>query len=424
MLRTMNRRLELTVGNAWVAVSLTAILVGSLGPWATLGPFTVNGTAGDGVVALVAGIIGVMAVLVPRIPTLVTVAAAIASAAVAAYDLAAIVAAETTILGSVAPGWGILAVLLGGGSLGAWALVQEPARRQWVRVGVSVVALLLVGGAGAAGALGGSADTPEEADTPVVTTESDPELPIEPSAEPEPAVPQTAEVGEALTLTGSDVTVRVTVRGVRDPLPAGEFDSVATGKRMVGVELRLTNQSASATYDDSPSNGAKLIYGNDVQADSAFAFGGCEAQSLTIAPGDSRRVCIPFEVGANNSLKTFQFALDSGFSDDRGEWHVNSNARSSTGGAGPPPEASLTSCDQNISAGPKTTCGFANAVFVEYARLLQAGEVESSVSLSAKSPANDRTYSVTCEVIDREDVQCRAGDGAYVTFPQAAASVY
>jgi len=431
----MNRRLELTVGTVWVALSLAAIVAGSLGPWATVGPFSVSGTSrDDGLIALCAGLVAVVAVAVPRIPAFVALAAAVVAAGIAVYYLAAIFAIDDTLLGSVRPGWGLVVVLAGGVSLAVWTLLQEAARPRWLLSAVSAVAVALIAGAGVAGATSGSADTPDKAKLQTTTTDAETNTDTEPDTEPEPAASsQSAEVGEALTLTGGDgVEVLVSVVGVRDPLQGGEFDSVPEGKRMVGVSLRLTNQSATETYDDSPSNGAKLVYGDGLQADSAFAFGSCKAQSVTIAPGDSRRICIPFEVGANDTLTKFQFALDSGFSDESGEWLISNSTPPSSavdtpsvaGAADIPPESSLTRCDQNIRAGPQTTCGFADAVFIEYARLLQAGETQETVSLRAKSPATGQRYSVTCQVTEDDDVQCRAGDGAYVQFPQRAAAVY
>lgn len=117
--------------------------------------------------------------------------------------------------------------------------------------------------------------------------------------------------------------MRVTVEDVQRHVTAGQFDTTAAGKRLVGVDLRLTNVS-DTQYDDSPSNGSTLILDDDTQADATITTGGsCDLSvDVKIAPGDSRRVCIPFEVSSKRHAKTFQFTLDSGFGDQAGEWSL------------------------------------------------------------------------------------------------------
>jgi hypothetical protein len=146
----------------------------------------------------------------------------------------------------------------------------------------------------------------------------------EPAAPPKPKI---AKVGDAITLAGQDEgsEMKVTLTAVLDPLPVGEFDSPASGKRFVGIVIRMTN-TGTANYSDSPSNGADIIYGADEQADGTIVSegpcGGGFSSQTRIAPGDSRKGCLPFEVGANNKLKQFQFTLDSGFADETGKWSL------------------------------------------------------------------------------------------------------
>lgn len=278
--------------------------------------------------------------------------------------------------------------------------------------------------------------------TVTVTTPTEPAPTA--TAPPTESAPTDATVGDAIRLGGADdLQMRVTLQRVVDPVQLGEFESVSPGKRVVGIELRLTNESTNTTYDDSPSNGAAIVFGPDAQADGFGTFENCSSQSPKIAPGDSRRICIPFEVGANSSLKKFQLALDSGFSDENGEWRLPRRGNPSPGGQSTPseplaepessaapatsgPESSdlpLSSCDQNIRAGNGTSCGFADNIFIEYARLLQAGDTASQVTLTTTSPATNKSYSVLCSVAGGA-VQCRADSGAYVRFPQRAAEVY
>jgi hypothetical protein len=136
---------------------------------------------------------------------------------------------------------------------------------------------------------------------------------------------QKAKLGDAITLEGTDNKMRVTVSRVTDPLPAGEFDQAESGNRFVGVQMVLANVGAK-TYRDAPSNGAKIVTASDEQADPTILTGGpCSgsfASDTTIAVGAKRTGCIPFEVPQGHKLKTFQFALDSGFGPQSGEWRL------------------------------------------------------------------------------------------------------
>jgi hypothetical protein len=80
-----------------------------------------------------------------------------------------------------------------------------------------------------------------------------------------------------------------------------------------------------------------------------------------------------------------------------------------------------TACDQNISAGPHTTCGFADNVFRAFAR--EAGQGSEQASVSATSPATGRAYVVRCATTHEVTI-CRGGVGAGIRFPLWAAKVY
>jgi hypothetical protein len=135
---------------------------------------------------------------------------------------------------------------------------------------------------------------------------------------------QTAKLGDTITLEGADTKIAVMVSRVLDPPSVGQFDQpLNKGSRLVGIEIALENVG-DKTYSDSPSNGATLVLSNDQQADSTIVTGGeCSggfAEQATIAPGSRRTGCIVFEVPGNTPPKTFQFALDSGFGPQTGEW--------------------------------------------------------------------------------------------------------
>ncbi len=86
--------------------------------------------------------------------------------------------------------------------------------------------------------------------------------------------------------------------------------------------MTLANRG-QVVYDDSPDNGAKLIDAQGRQYNSRLhqvsegqSFGG----SATISVGDRRKGMIVFEVPEGTELAKFQFALNSGFADQKGEW--------------------------------------------------------------------------------------------------------
>ncbi len=134
-----------------------------------------------------------------------------------------------------------------------------------------------------------------------------------------------AQLGDSLTLEGTDTKMQVTVLKVLDSIPSNQLDKPSSGNRYVGIQVRIKNVG-DTTYSDSPSNGATLILGNDSQAQGTILLeGACAAgfaSDAKIAPGSQQQGCIPFEAPAGAKLKTFQFTLDSGFGPQSGEWRL------------------------------------------------------------------------------------------------------
>jgi hypothetical protein len=164
-----------------------------------------------------------------------------------------------------------------------------------------------------------------------VVTEADPPALVMPSRQPESnavpsakAQPSTAAVGGALTLAGMDpgLKMTVTLTKVVNPATPDQYSKPKTGNKLVAIELTLAN-SGQAVYDDSPTNGAALIDSEGQQFRSTYSdvregqeFGG----TSTINMGESRKGVIVFEVPESAQPAKFQFALDSGFADQTGEW--------------------------------------------------------------------------------------------------------
>jgi hypothetical protein len=165
-------------------------------------------------------------------------------------------------------------------------------------------------------------DTPDSSARAATATATAGAQQPDPSATPTPK-PKKAGIGDSITLAGSDAKISVKLLGIRDPLSAGDYDQPDSGKRYVGIMIEMANVGTT-TYKDSPGNGATIIYGNDEQASNTLVVGGpCAgsfANDVRIAPGAKRRGCIPFELPKSRKAKMLQFALDSGFADEDGEW--------------------------------------------------------------------------------------------------------
>ncbi|MEV4838276.1 DUF4352 domain-containing protein [Nonomuraea sp. NPDC049486] len=157
---------------------------------------------------------------------------------------------------------------------------------------------------------------------PTVGEEADRQEPAEPPARQQQAA---AAVGGTITLEGRDPGLRmaVTVKQVVNPAtPEHDFMKPKTGSRLVAVQVILSNVG-QAVYSDSPTNGAMLIDGEGQQYRSSYhevregrSYGG----GSTINVGDTRKGMIVYEVPEGAELAKFQFALDSGFADQKGEW--------------------------------------------------------------------------------------------------------
>jgi Domain of unknown function (DUF4352) len=180
---------------------------------------------------------------------------------------------------------------------------------------LSVVALGIV-------ACGGEQTIKTVPETVTVTEEAPAE---ETTTEAEPEESTEAQVGDSITLHGSDaeLEVRITVTQIIDPAPPkDEFFTPEGGARWVAVELRLVNVGTTV-YDDSPGNGASLIDNKDQSYTETFAeTSACRyiGTGLKIAAGDRRVGCLVFEVPERVKPRKFQMTLDSGFGPETGEW--------------------------------------------------------------------------------------------------------
>lgn len=136
-----------------------------------------------------------------------------------------------------------------------------------------------------------------------------------------------SKVGDTLHLKGfkSGETLDVTVTKVVEPAHAKDsFLRPSAGDHLVAVRFRLKN-TGTAVYDDSPSNGATVIDKDGQRFSSSLndsTAGPSFPGSVTISPGKAALGFITFEVPNTSRVVTVQFAMESGFSDDVGEWQV------------------------------------------------------------------------------------------------------
>ncbi|MGI5458624.1 hypothetical protein ACQEWB_36740 [Streptomyces sp. CA-249302] len=103
-------------------------------------------------------------------------------------------------------------------------------------------------------------------------------------------------------------------------VPALALAPAADG--MVGDTLTLTG---TGVHNDSPSNGATVIdkagQRFSVTVENTTAGPGFPG-TVAISPGRTALGFITFAVANGSRVVTVQFAMDSGFSDDVGEWAV------------------------------------------------------------------------------------------------------
>ncbi|GAB2896371.1 hypothetical protein GCM10027074_74860 [Streptomyces deserti] len=148
-----------------------------------------------------------------------------------------------------------------------------------------------------------------------------------PAAERTSAAPAVAKVGDTLALKGMedgsalDVTV---VKVVDNAESSDEFFKPESGKRWIGVQFQLLNTGTKA-YADSPGNGAQIADDQGQQFQSTFAditAGPSMSSDVRLKPGAKALGWIVFEVPKASKAATVQFAMDSGFAEQVGEWKL------------------------------------------------------------------------------------------------------
>jgi hypothetical protein len=164
-------------------------------------------------------------------------------------------------------------------------------------------------------------------DKPTVTTT--PDTPKAAEKETAPPKKQTAKVGDTLTLKGQEPgqQLAVTLKKWVDPAKSSdEYMTPQDGQRWAAAQFELRN-TGTVVYRDSPGNGAQAA-DTDGQRFQATIAGGLTAgpemtADLKLPVGDKALGWIVFEVPKDSKLKSVQFAMNSGFADQTGQWTIN-----------------------------------------------------------------------------------------------------
>jgi hypothetical protein len=173
-----------------------------------------------------------------------------------------------------------------------------------------------------------TACTPEESvnTTPKAGTSKSAKKTTEDKTDDAPAK-KTAAVGDTLTLKGMengeqlDVTLK---KWLPTAEPGTEFDIPQDGKRWAAAQFELVN-TGSKVYADSPQNGAKAADSQGQRFDSWFGeikAGPSMSSDVSLPNGEKALGWIVFEVPKDSKIVSVQFGMNSGFSDQTGQWAV------------------------------------------------------------------------------------------------------
>lgn len=131
------------------------------------------------------------------------------------------------------------------------------------------------------------------------------------------------KLGDETTLKGLKGEMKVRVMGIEDPMKNPATERPKKGRRFVGVRIELTNVG-DEPYKDSAQNGSRLVTSVKKASNPTILLSGkCPSNwgiKLRIAPGKSKRGCLPFQVKKGAKVTGFQFRLNSGFGPEMGSW--------------------------------------------------------------------------------------------------------
>jgi hypothetical protein len=153
----------------------------------------------------------------------------------------------------------------------------------------------------------------------------------EPTAAPtrEPVTTVKGANGDALTLQGSGLNpdvndftrtkVKVTLKGTKGPIKGFKISSK---NKLIGVMLRFSNEGEQVYDDPLPNGTLKLAGGGTGKQASLIPLGGknpCKNPTVKLKQGQSKNVCIAFEMPKGKQPASFEYITDAGYG-DTGVW--------------------------------------------------------------------------------------------------------
>ncbi|MEU7280956.1 DUF4352 domain-containing protein [Streptomyces sp. NPDC045431] len=190
------------------------------------------------------------------------------------------------------------------------------------RTTITLTALVCLGALTACGG-------PQYADSaPKVKASADPAATgAAPADKPKADKPSAARVGGTITLKGMEEgeQLAVTLKKIVDPAqPKDEFFKPQDGSRWVGAQFELVN-TGTKVYVDSPGNGAQVADAEGQRFGTTLAdisAGPSMTSDANVPPGEKVLGWVVFEVPKASKLASVQFAMNSGFSDETGQWKL------------------------------------------------------------------------------------------------------
>ncbi len=153
----------------------------------------------------------------------------------------------------------------------------------------------------------------------------------EPTAAPtrEPVTTIKGAKGDALTLQGSGLNddvndysrtkVKVTLKGTKGPIKGFKISSK---NKLMGVMLRFSNLGEQVYDDPLPNGTLKLVGGGTGKQASLIPLGGknpCKNPTVKLKQGQTKNVCIAFEMPKGKQPESFEYITDAGYG-DTGRW--------------------------------------------------------------------------------------------------------
>jgi hypothetical protein len=146
------------------------------------------------------------------------------------------------------------------------------------------------------------------------------------------AITVKGKVGDRLALAGSGLNdknlndhtktqIRVTLKALKGPFSGYQIPST---HKLIGIQLRFANVGKLAYDDPLPDGTLTLAGGETGKQTNLIPLSGknpCDDASLKLKHGQSRTVCIAFDVPKSAKPTAFEYVSDSGYG-DTGVWKL------------------------------------------------------------------------------------------------------